>query len=165
MADESTKPARRAPVFGPRNEDRRAKSEPRAGAVEYVCDDVTGKYEGEELAIARSRRPTDTRIARLEDKHDALVAVVGEMGQALGRVEGKLDVLPQLVDAVKDASDRAQQREHVTFTAQVEVDKAAKLDVIDARRQRRQLVLKVVGLLGAGGVVAEVAHWLIGKAS
>lgn len=168
MADESAKPRRPGTVFGDRNEGR--KSRPLGVPVVYVCDDETGKYEAgdithDELVEKRSERPHDARLTRLEEKHDNLVSVVGELRQTVGEVSGKLDILPQLVTAVKDASDRVQQREHVTFTAQVEVDKATKLDVIDAHKQRRQLALKVIGLLGAGGVVAEVAHWLIGKAS
>jgi hypothetical protein len=58
---------------------------------EYVCDDPTGQYQGEELQRARERRPTPQRISRLEDKHDKLDEKVDPIDSRTSRIEGKLD--------------------------------------------------------------------------
>lgn len=54
-----------------------AKRAREAAAPEYVCEDITSKYEGEELRQARrSKRSTDERLEHLEDKNDKLLAML-----------------------------------------------------------------------------------------
>jgi outer membrane murein-binding lipoprotein Lpp len=122
--------------------------------VRFPEEEITGKLQGEELAQARERRPTDERIGRLEQKHDQLASEVGGVRVAVATMAGKLEVLPELVKVVKDSAERAADREHVRFTAQVDIDKAQAEDVIDARRVRRRAVAKVVaGMLGGAGFI------------
>jgi hypothetical protein len=72
-------------------------------------DDLTGKYEGKDLALARAKRPTEERIGRLEKKQDedradlkSLVAVVTNMRVDFAGVRGELKVLPELVELIKN---------------------------------------------------------------
>jgi hypothetical protein len=44
-------------------------SKARTAVPEPVFDDATGRYEGEQLAQIRSRRPTEQRIAHIEKAH------------------------------------------------------------------------------------------------
>jgi hypothetical protein len=141
---------------------------------------VTGNYEGETLREFRRQRPTGERLDRLEVKHDSLDAVVTETRVAVGRIEGKLEVLPKLVSIIETAAQARNEREHVTFTSQVSVDtareqakievekagnlskleisQAKELDLIKARQVRRKRNAKIVG-----SVIGLVTSWEIMK--
>ena len=82
----------------------------------------------------------------------------------------------------RESAKRADDREHVTFTAtvdvdrakelakvdvdkdtalaKVEVDKEQKLDTIDARKKKREAIIKGVGLAASGGGIIELLHRL-----
>lgn len=161
------KPKRAGTVFGDRGEQRK----PRVVPDEFAEADqpATGVHEGEDLRRIRAQRPTPYRLERLEDKHDETRRDVADLRESVGRIEGKLDVLPQLVEAVQKSADRANQREQVTFTASVEVDKAKKLDDIKAvddvrttTRMKWELAGKVLALLAGGGVIGEIIHKAVG---
>lgn len=126
-------------------------------------EDVTGQYDGDELDRLRAMRPADQRIARLEKKHDDLTQVVTETRVIVGEMSGQLSVLPELISVVRESANRASQREHVTFTAQVDVDKARQLDSIEGKKANRQRITTIIGgavtLLTSGAVI----HWLVGK--
>ena len=77
-------------------------------SVPVECEeDVTGRYEGDELRSMRSRRSSEERISRLEGKHDGLAATVGETridvaqlkvesdehGKKLDKIDQKLDLI------------------------------------------------------------------------
>lgn len=111
------------------------------GIPEPVTDEVTGVLEGEALRAARGKRDTADRLAKLEDKHDALVRDVTETRVIVGEMSGKLEVLPQLVSMVRQQADRAERRQ----TLQEE-------DALDARRHSRQRITQAAGwFFGAGG--------------
>lgn len=131
---------------------------PQAVPVE-VPDEVTGNYEGDELRAIRSRRSTDERIGRLEDKHDELRAVVGETREDVSAMRGEMKALPRLVDLIEKMASGA----HVALTAQVKVDAAEKLDAIDERKQWRKRWTSIVGGLFSAGVLGALAHYLAGK--
>ena len=195
----------------------------------FEKDEVTGRYEGEELDARRALRPHDERIGRLEKKHDELKAdvdkkhdelkrdvkekhdelkkevgevrsdVKGVSGQvsdmraevsgAVGKLDGQEKVLTEMLSIVKKTAIREADREHVTFTAKVEVDKEKELakvevdkeqqlaaievtkevqvDVVKAKRDRRKRNLKILSLVGsglaAGAGLIELLHrigWL-----
>jgi hypothetical protein len=123
----------------------RHRSAPR-GIPEFRSEEVTGQYEGEELAQARAKRPTDERIARLEQKHDSLDGMVNDMRVELGNVSGKLDVLPDLVDLIRGKSA---------------ADQARTADEHETRRlsmtTRAKVVIAIVGLAGAALGIAGTA--------
>ena len=173
----------------------------RDGVVkEFGGEDITGRYEGEELEERRAARPPDERFHRLENKHDDLkkdvekkhdelkkdvsdvrTDVKGLSGQvsdirsavsgAVGKLDGQETLLTETLSIVKKTHEREADREHVTFTAsidvdrakeiaKVEVDKEEKLDTIDAKKKKRELILKGVGLIASGGGVVELLHLL-----
>jgi hypothetical protein len=170
-------------VYGPRNEDRRAKTEPRGFPVtpsvpvgEFSNRPITNvdMPPAEELAarIERGRSATKSSeiaiTARLNQQDHEIAEVKGSVKTIEKNVTGmQLEVagLKPLVSQLQKSADRLAERDDLHFKATLQVDTATKLDVIDARKLRRQFALKVVGLLGAGGVAAEIVHWLIGKAS
>lgn len=82
-----------------------------AAVPTYVCTDVTGQYEGEELQAQRAKRPTAERVARLENKHDALVATVGELRTEAAKMSGQLDTLVTLAAEERDARAAREARE------------------------------------------------------
>jgi hypothetical protein len=79
--------------------------------------------------------------------------------------------LTETLSIVKKTHDREADREHVTFTAtvdvdrakelaKVEVDKEEKLDTIDAKKKKREVIVKGVGLFTSGGALIELLHRL-----
>ena len=143
MSDDR-KPRRAGTILGDRNEIRRT---PVQGVplTEFAeqSQPVTGVYDGDDLRRARASRPTAARLERLEDKHDETRRDVADLRAVVGRIEGKLDVLPQLVEAVQASAERANQREQVTFTASVEVDKAQKLGGISAKLLDKEMPIRL----------------------
>jgi len=173
----------------------------RDGAVnESAGEEVTGRYEGEELGARRAQRPPDERFGRLEQKHDELKKDVekkhdelkkdvsdvrsdvkvlsghvsdirSDVSGAVGTLNGQEKLLIETLSIVKKTHDREADREHVTFTATVDVDRAKelakvevnkeeKLDTIDAKKKKRELVVKGVGLFTSGGALIELLHRL-----
>lgn len=122
-----------------------------------VDENITDRYEGEELRERRSLREPEKRIERLEDKHDKLVTVVTEMRVEVAEMSGKLEVLPDLVQAVQQSTIRAREREHVTFTAQVDLDKAKGLDVISAGAAKREWITQLLKIIGGAIAIAVTA--------
>ena len=154
--------------------------------------EITGKYEGEELEEFRATRPIGARVGHLEKKHDGLLGDLKEVradvkevradvkefgGQvsnlraevsgAVGKLEGQEGVLKETLSIVKKSADR----DHVTFTAKVDVDRAKELakveldkeqqlDKFSARRVRRKAVLKIIGFVASGGGIIELLHRL-----
>jgi chromosome segregation ATPase len=174
---------------------------------EFVDEEITGQYEGEELELRRALRPPEDRIDRLEKKHDELKQEVREkhdelkkdvsevrtdirglstqvgdvradVAGATGKLDGQDKVLVEMLSLVKKTADR----DHVTFTAKVEVDKERELaevavdkeralaevavdktgalDKFASRRARRKMVLRALGLLASGGGIIELLHRL-----
>ena len=156
MSDSS----RRTPPFGTKKprmqsqDERDAKGfaarKERDGAVKEVAgEEITGRYEGEELSERRAQRPPDERFGRLEEKHDELKKDVEKkhdelkkdvrdvrsdvktlsgnvsdmrsaVSGAVGKLEGQEKLLIETLSIVKQTHDREADREHVTFTATVE---------------------------------------------
>ncbi len=113
--------------------------------AEFTTEEVTGNYQGLELEDKRNIRHPTERLSRLEKKADKFEAKIDTLDERMGRVEvavadvgGQMKVLPDLVDAMKDATATAkeatkaiQQQSHMTFTAKVEVDKAKELGKVE----------------------------------
>lgn len=129
---------------------------------------VTGVHSGPELAKLRAQRPTGMRLNRLEDKHDALDIVVGNIRADVGEIKGAINLLPRLIEDAIDQVKEVKAREHVTFTAQVDVTRAEKIadihDDADAKKQRRALKIKIAGGIVAVASSSAFLHWLIARA-
>lgn len=181
-----------------------ARRERESIAKEFASDEITGHYEGEELASRRAARPPDARFERLEKKHDDLKADVdgrhkelkgdikeirGEVSHlsaqvhgAVGTLNGQERVLTEMLGLVRKTAEREIDRQHVTFTAKVDVDRAkelanvdvdkgqklaqvdvekeTQLETLDAKKKKRELLIKATGLLGSGAAIMEVLHRL-----
>lgn len=132
-------------------------------AVEFIDEECTGKYEAEELfAARRARAKADpaSRIAMLEADQKQMGEDVNEIKLSIVRIEGDQKATNTSLSGIERSLERMAQREHVTFTARVDVEKAQALDVIDAKKTRRQLWLKAFGLVSLGGAIGKLLHWV-----
>ncbi len=73
---------------------------PLTGTPAFIEEEATGQCEGEALARIRARRPTSSRLRRLEEdrdadrrKHDELSETVTETRVLVGTMSGKLDTV------------------------------------------------------------------------
>jgi len=171
-----------------------------AALKEFASEEITGRYEGEELEAHRRARPSDERFGHLEKKHDELKRDVekkhddlkkdvsdvrsdvkdlsgqvsdmrSDVSGAVGKIDGQESVLTEMLGIVKKTAELGADRQHVTFTAmvdvdrakelaKVEVDKEQQLDTLDAKKARRAMILKGVGLVASGGGLIELLHRL-----
>ena len=137
-------------------------------------------------------------VAEVRSDMKGLTSQVGEMRADVSGATAKLGTQDKMLSEVLSIVKKTAEREHVTFTAKVEVDKERELaqvavdkeralvevivdkahvdvekeralalvgvekerelDKFAARRARRKLILKVMGLLASGGVVIELLH-------
>lgn len=128
---------------------RRADTHP--GRVSLPVDfeeDLTGNYKGDELKELRSKRPTDKRLEKLEGFKDEVIERLGKVEVAVADLGGQMKIVPELIGAMKDATAAMQQREQVTFTAQLDVSKAQALGEIETKTIRAN-----------GDVVAQKMKW------
>ena len=188
-----------------------ARREREAVVKEFSNDEITGRYEGELLDEKRAERLPAERILRLERKNDELKKDVekkhdelkgdvkevrddvkqlsgevsdlrSEVAGAAGKLDGQSGVLTEMLSIVKKTAEQTVEREHASFTAKVEVDKAhelakvevdkeqqlaaievskeAKVDTVKAKADRRKRNVKLLGLLASGGSIVELIHRL-----
>lgn len=125
--------------------------------IEFDAEEVTGKLLGEELAETRSRRPTPERLNRLEVKHDQLAADVGEIKESVAKIDGKLEVVPQLVDLLKQVVAGEVAGDNAKLTATLEINKAKAADEIEEAKDRRARWAKTWTQVLAGAGLAGTA--------
>jgi hypothetical protein len=126
---------------------RERRRSPAAGIPAPVFDDVTGRYEGEELARMRAKRETPERISRLEKKQDdraemkALAAVVTDARLEVAGMRGELEVLPRLVSLIEGQFAAHHETKRLGMTT------------------RTKIVLAIVGVISAAiGVLGTIAR-------
>jgi hypothetical protein len=98
--------SKRAGSLGDR--DRYVEKHTPARGVE-VPEEVTGQYEGEQLAYFRGKRPTHERLDRLETKADAAASDAGEMKAAISGMSAKLDTFLDFIKADRIAEHQTNQ--------------------------------------------------------
>jgi hypothetical protein len=139
-------------------------------APEFVAEECTDRYEGDDLFEARKARAEQDpalRIALLEADHKTLAADVSGMKLSIVRIEGHQETGNAKLEGIQKSLDRLSQREHVTFTSTVEVDTAKKisdvnvqqaeqLDLVAARKAKREFWFKMTGSGAVGAVVLKV---------
>lgn len=133
---------------------------PRTGVPSLIPDDVTDRYEGEELLEMREIRAGQypaKRIAKLEtDLYDFKLAVTSKMGEvvgAIGELTGEVKGLATVVQSNL-------QREQITFNANVDVAKRDAIDAVDARKAKRDAWIKLGVALITGGAIGKFLHML-----
>jgi hypothetical protein len=105
-----------------------------------------------------------------------------DVGGAVGKLDGQKEALTELIGLVKKSAEHAADREHVTFTATVDVNKANELakvevskaeglakvevtkeeglDKVEAKKIRRATIAKIAGGVLGGGSIVELLHKL-----
>lgn len=144
-------------------------------AVAFVDEECTGKYEGEELLEMRRARAEEDpagRIALLETDQKKLAGDVTAIMLSVVEIKGDQKTQNATLAGMAKTLDRLAQLDHLTLTTKLEVDRAQqtaavqvdtaeKIDAIDARKAKRQLIVKVAGLAGLLGMAAgKLLHWL-----
>lgn len=100
--------------------------------------------------IAEVRRELTAADTRLAEKLDDQAAKLSDLRVTVGTMDGKLDVLTTtLREQLATVA--------VAVTAKVEVDKAERLDVVEARKHRRQLSTTSIVMIVAPIVAALAA--------
>lgn len=133
---------------------------PAGTVVDFVAEDVTGQYQGAELARIRSRRPTPERIARLEAKHDQLASIVTEMRVDVADIRGDQKAQNASLTSISKTLDRLAEREAVDHAADADVDAARQKDLIAAAKAKREAIIKVVLYVVTGGLLGKIMHTL-----
>lgn len=137
-----------------------ARRERESASPPYVFDDLTGRYQGEELREQRSKRPTDKRVERLEEKHDSLDKVVDEIRGDVREIKGQMKGLPDLVDLLKTALAAKRDDDHAVLEQQLEVgahEAKARIDTQQvATKSKWNMAVQVVGGLFSAGVLGAV---------
>lgn len=127
-------------------------------------EEVTGQHEGEELLEMRRRRAQAdpaSRIALLETEQKEQAAVVNEIRLDVTEIKGDQKAQNASLAGIEKTLDRMAQREHVTFTAKVDVETAEKIDVVNARTTRRNTIAKIIAALIGGGGIVELVRALL----
>ncbi len=131
---------------------------PAKGVPEFSPEEVTGQYEGEELRVMRGHRPNEKRLGRLEAFKDIATAEFADIKVSLADLRGDQKAQNVTLSNIEKHLSENRHRERVSFEAHVDLETAEKIDVIDARKAKRQLWLKVAGIFASGGVVFELLH-------
>lgn len=152
------------------------KDTPRGGVPGFVVEEGTGVHEGEALARVRGNRQTPHRFRKLEEFKDETIKDIGAIKLSIVRMEGDNKTLNEKVDGYSKATSISltniekhlsenRQREHVTFTAQVDVGAAQAKDVIHAKQSGRDLLKTKLELYGKGlaVVVAAIGLFAAGR--
>lgn len=112
------------------------------GVPEFHSEDVTGQYEGEDLAQARARRPTPERLERLEKGRDAdradhkeLVKKVDAIHGDVAEIRGEMKHIPRMLELLEGK------------------EQTKRLGMAN----RTKIILGVLSLLGSGGIGAIIA--------
>lgn len=153
---------RGVPILPQRAITERGSTRHRDYGTEAGWDDITGKYEGEELKAQRAKRGTDDRIARLEAKHDGLDAKVDRIEISVATINGKMDMIPALITNLTDELKVRREDDRIKLTTTLDVGKHDAIQRIDtqalATRSKWRLVLQIAsGVFSAGVLGALIA--------
>ncbi len=134
---------------------RRERTRSPARGVPVDFDEITGNYEGEDLARMRALRPTPARLYLLEkkqdedrDEHKALVEKVDGLAVTVASIDGKLSVLPDLLTLLKGKQDAA-------VAVAKDNNETARLGI----STRGKIIMAAIGLVSTalGALVASMA--------
>ncbi len=147
-----------------RREIERDRQTPKHGAIvqQSTWDDITGHHEGEDLAMARARRPTPERIARLEAKHDSLDEKVDRIDVAVAGIAGQMQIIPDLIGSLRDELKAKREDDHVVLTTKLDIGKHEAKTRIDTQQiattSKWKMAVRIIsGLFSAGVLGAAIA--------
>lgn len=139
-----------------------ARKERDAEVAEFVCDDLTDRYEGEELKRMRADRPVEKRLEKLEEKDDQRALDIADIKLAVADIRGDQKATNASLRAIEKSIDQMAQREHVKFTATVDVDRAKQIDTVKAGADRREWVGKALAIV-TGLIALATAAFAAGR--
>lgn len=134
---------------------------------DFEDEDFSETRDVNEIPGLRETRPDHLRFRHIERNQDELRremkimrSDVNKVQVAVADISGQMKVVPDLVEAMKDATSAMRLRDHVTLTAKVEVDKAEKLaevkvgeakkiDNVQAGAAKREWITKGFALLSS----------------
>ena len=154
--------------------DRVTRLERKQDALRGEFKDVRGEFKDVRGEVKEVRADVRTLTGQVGDLRS-------DVSGAVGKIEGQAPVLSEMLSIVKKAAEKTVERDHVTFTAQVDVEKAhelAKVEVdkaaglanvelakerdlepIKARSERRKAIAKLVGSIFVGAyALYELLH-------
>ena len=120
-----------------------------------LASTISGRGEISQLReeVRENNRETNLRI-------DVMGEHVGNLREGFGELAGEQRAtnatLGMLVKSIDSQSAQQAQHRIITMTAQVDVEKAEKLDVVDAKKWTRGVIGTVVGGLFTGSVITGV---------
>ncbi len=145
----------------------------------FVEEELTGQYEGPELAERRAQRRPDKRLEKLEAFKDAATADISAIKLSIVKIEGDTKLTASGIQSIKeilaerDKRDAERHhRERVTFEAHVDVETAEQIADVEVRKSKAiethkarieritKVVGAVVGLLTSGAVLHYIASKL-----
>ncbi len=125
------------------------------GVPGFVDEEFTGRYEGEDLARLRARRPTPERVSRLEKRVDKL-----DKDMAVGFAESKtrLDTLLELATKAEAERERRAAADAAAAVAKAAADHAAAVakaaaDAAALDQRRKHTIALIGALAGAAAIV------------
>jgi len=137
-----------------------------------IPSEITGQYEGDQLAEVRAMRKPDDRFERLEIKHDKLDAKVETLDQKVDRVEiaiatvgGKMDLLPQMFQNLHDEMKTKREEGHVILKQTLEIDGHEAKARIDTKKTAAESKWKIAVAIVTGVTSAGVLGAIIALAA
>ncbi len=134
--------------------------------VEFAPEEITGVIkDAEALKAARAKRPTEERLGRLEDKHDALDGKLDKLVVDVALISGKLDVVPTLVGLLTKVVDGEVAGDQAKLTATLEINKAQSADQLKDNEVKRKFLdgLATKALAGLAAIGAIIGAYLAGR--
>ena len=138
----------------------------------FVDEDLTDRYEGEELAHMRAKRPTDKRLELLEAHKDdsnkrltavesAVVVFGAELKANTKITQHVADTLtttqPIIMQLLGHRATLTQERDHIKETTTIKVGGEKQLDDIKKVASWRDWIGKALGLVGAAIALVTAA--------
>lgn len=140
--------------------------------------DVEKRHDELKLDVNEIRKDVKGLTSQISETRTSVAESMGdlksEVSGAVGKIDGQAHVLTEVLGIVKKTADVDVERQQTQLQiarakalADVASDKASsdvvraqQLDTLDARKARRTLILKIVGLVGSGAGLVEILHRL-----
>lgn len=161
-----TPPTKRPGTHGDGRDVRTPKTPPTGIAAQIAVpellgdddDEITGKYDGDELRAMRARRSPLKRLEHTEDNIDDLRKgfsglrndvsdlrkengerdkLARETRDAVMKMQGEFTVVPRLVDLLEKANEQSAKREMLAVAAKTDVEKAKKLADTEVTKEQQ----------------------------
>jgi len=150
-------------------------------AEAWEDEDATDRFDlglitAEQLAKARAHRPPAVRLADIEHRqgeleraHKETAKIASDTQLAVSEVKGQLNGQDRVLENIQQSVQQLAAREHVTFTASVDVAKHKEIVATDtsaeAKKERGKRFTAAIGvaLTAIGAGLGVLGHYIAGK--